>query len=41
MSFCAPDCPAKPARAVFDRGWYLHYYADARPWCVEQPLKRR
>ncbi|MBU6398261.1 MAG: glycosyltransferase [Rhodospirillales bacterium] len=28
-----PDCPVKPAWAVFDRGWYLHHYPDARAAC--------
>ncbi|MGE4482283.1 glycosyltransferase [Acidocella sp.] len=32
-----PDCPVKPAWAVFDRGWYLHHYADARALCAAQP----
>ena len=30
-----PDCPVKPAWAVFDRGWYLHHYADARAHCAD------
>jgi hypothetical protein len=25
-----PACPVRPAWAVFDAGWYLHRYADAR-----------
>ena len=31
-----PDCPVKPAWAVFDRGWYLHHYADARALCADK-----
>lgn len=30
-----PDCPLKPAWAVFDRGWYLHHYPDARALCAD------
>ena len=25
-----PDCPVKPAWAVFDQGWYLHHYPEAQ-----------
>lgn len=32
-----PDCPVKPAWAVFDAGWYLHHYADARALCAGKP----
>jgi GT2 family glycosyltransferase len=28
-----PACPVRPAWAVFDAGWYLHRYADARAVC--------
>jgi O-antigen biosynthesis protein len=31
-----PDCPIKPAWAVFDRGWYLHHFADARALCADK-----
>lgn len=31
-----PDCPTKPAWAVFERGWYLHHYADARAFCADK-----
>ncbi len=31
-----PDCPIKPAWAIFDRGWYLHHYADARALCADK-----
>ncbi|MGO9818765.1 MAG: hypothetical protein ACLPG5_11980, partial [Acidocella sp.] len=27
----------KPAWGVFDTGWYLHRYADARAVCVDKP----
>ncbi|MBU6448371.1 MAG: glycosyltransferase [Rhodospirillales bacterium] len=26
----SPDCPIKPAWAVFDQGWYLHHYPEAQ-----------
>lgn len=29
-----PDCPVKPAWGVFDAGWYVHHYADARAVCA-------
>lgn len=32
-----PNCPIKPAWAVFDAGWYLHHYADARALCADKP----
>ncbi|MDE8346420.1 MAG: glycosyltransferase [Acidocella sp.] len=32
-----PECAIKPAWAVFDPGWYLHHYADARAVCQNQP----
>jgi GT2 family glycosyltransferase/glycosyltransferase involved in cell wall biosynthesis len=32
-----PACVQKPAWAVFDRGWYLHHYADARAMCADKP----
>ncbi|WP_298216784.1 glycosyltransferase [Acidocella sp.] len=31
-----PDCPEKPAWAVFDRGWYLHHYPEARALCADK-----
>ncbi len=31
-----PACALKPAWAVFDRGWYLSQYADARVLCSGQ-----
>ncbi|MBU6425374.1 MAG: glycosyltransferase [Rhodospirillales bacterium] len=31
----SPDCPVKPAWAVFDRGWYLHHFAEARALCAD------
>ncbi len=31
-----PDCPVKPAWGVFDAGWYLHHYAEAREACAGQ-----
>jgi GT2 family glycosyltransferase len=33
----SPACPVKPAWAVFDRGWYLRRYADARAICAGKP----
>ena len=30
-----PDCRLKPAWAVFDRGWYLHHYSEARALCAD------
>ena len=32
-----PDSPVKPAWGVFDTGWYLHRYADARAVCADKP----
>jgi len=32
-----PACPVKPAWGVFDVGWYLHHYADARALCAGKP----
>jgi GT2 family glycosyltransferase len=32
-----PDSPVKPAWGVFDTGWYLHRYADARAVCAGKP----
>jgi GT2 family glycosyltransferase len=32
-----PACPVKPAWGVFDAGWYLHHYADARAVCAGKP----
>ncbi len=32
-----PSCDIKPAWAVFDRGWYLHRYAEARHATAGQP----
>lgn len=29
-----PACPVKPGWGVFDAGWYVHHYADARAVCV-------
>ena len=31
-----PACPVKPAWGVFDAGWYMHRYADARAVCAGQ-----
>jgi len=32
-----PDCPIKPAWAVFDAAWYLRVHADARVICAGRP----
>ncbi|MGP8027225.1 MAG: hypothetical protein ACLPJJ_11000 [Acidocella sp.] len=34
-----PDSPVKPAWGVFDTGWYLHHYADARAVCADKPAE--
>lgn len=31
------DAKLRPAWAMFDRGWYLHHYPDARALCVDAP----